>query len=105
MIIYVYVCELVEVDTDSSICCSGIRLEGLVRMALDVSGLNSDVRSVQLHFAFFPYSYFVMWPRGLKDEISSPAQRSGSWVRIPLEAWMFAFVFVLSCVGSKISEQ
>jgi hypothetical protein len=37
---------------------------------------------------------------------SSPAQTLGSWVRIPLEAWMFGCVcsvFVLSCVGSCLA--
>jgi hypothetical protein len=29
------------------------------------------------------------WPRGLKHELSSPAPTLRSWVRIPLEAWMF----------------
>jgi hypothetical protein len=40
-------------------------------------------------------------PRGLRHELSSPAQTLGSWVRIPLEAWMSVCVysaFVLSCV-------
>jgi hypothetical protein len=40
-------------------------------------------------------------PRGLRHELSSPAQTLGSWVRIPLEAWMYVYiysVFVLSCV-------
>jgi hypothetical protein len=43
------------------------------------------------------------WPRGLRHELSSPAQTPGSWVQIPLEAWTFVYfcsVFVLSCVGS-----
>jgi hypothetical protein len=44
------------------------------------------------------------WPRGLRHEMSSPAWTLGSWVRIPLEAWMFAFIqFVLSCVGSGLA--
>jgi hypothetical protein len=41
------------------------------------------------------------WPRGLRRELFSPSQTLGSWVRIPLEAWIFACVyslFVLSCV-------
>jgi hypothetical protein len=40
-------------------------------------------------------------PRGLRHELSSPAQTLGSWVRIPLEAWMSVCiysVFVMSCV-------
>jgi hypothetical protein len=38
-----------------------------------------------------------------KHEPSSPARTLGSWVRIPLEAWMSVCVycvFALSCVGS-----
>jgi hypothetical protein len=41
------------------------------------------------------------WPRGLRHELSSPARTLGSWVRTPLEEWMFACVysmFALSCV-------
>jgi hypothetical protein len=41
------------------------------------------------------------WPRGLRHEPSSPTRTLGSWVRIPLEAWMSVcvyFVFVLFCV-------
>jgi hypothetical protein len=41
------------------------------------------------------------WPRGLRHELSSPAQTLGSWVRIPLRAWIYMCVypvFVLSCV-------
>jgi hypothetical protein len=40
-------------------------------------------------------------PSPRHDELSSPAQTLGSWVRIPLEAWMSVCVysvFVLSCV-------
>jgi hypothetical protein len=43
--------------------------------------------------------------RGLRYGLSSPDQTLGSWVRIPLEAWMLVyvyFVFVLSCVGSGL---
>jgi hypothetical protein len=44
------------------------------------------------------------WPRGLRHEMSSPAWTLGSWVRIPLEAWLFAFIlFVLSCVSSGLA--
>jgi hypothetical protein len=41
------------------------------------------------------------WPRCLRHELSSPARTLGSWVRIPLEAWMSVCVysvFVLSFV-------
>jgi hypothetical protein len=45
-------------------------------------------------------------PRGLRHEPSSSARTLGSWVQIPLKAWMSACiysVFVLSCVGSGLA--
>jgi hypothetical protein len=47
------------------------------------------------------YLFRSQWPRGLRHKPPSPAQTLGSWVRIPLEAWMFVrvySVFVLFCV-------
>jgi hypothetical protein len=41
------------------------------------------------------------WPRCLRREPSSPARTLGSWIRIPLEAWISVCVysvFVLFCV-------
>jgi hypothetical protein len=41
------------------------------------------------------------WPGGLRHELSSLPQTLRSWVRIPLEAWMFVCVYsilVLFCV-------
>jgi hypothetical protein len=49
------------------------------------------------------------WPRGLKHELSSLARTLGSWVRIPLRAWMFGVcmrlfcVCVALCVGSGLA--
>jgi hypothetical protein len=46
------------------------------------------------------------WARVLRHEPSSPARILGSWVRIPLEAWMSVrvhSVFVLSSVGSGLA--
>jgi hypothetical protein len=43
----------------------------------------------------------LQWQRGLRHELSSPAQIMGSWVQIPLEACMSLCVysvFVLFCV-------
>jgi hypothetical protein len=43
--------------------------------------------------------------RGLRHEMSSPAQAVGSWVQTSVEAWMSVCVcsaFVLSCVGSGL---
>jgi hypothetical protein len=33
------------------------------------------------------------WPRSLRNEPSSPARTLGSWVRIPLKAWMSVCVY------------
>jgi hypothetical protein len=41
------------------------------------------------------------WLRGLRHELSSLARTLGSWVRIPLKAWMSMCAFILcllSCV-------
>jgi hypothetical protein len=40
--------------------------------------------------------------RCLRHELSSLAGTLGSWVRIPLKAWMFAYAFIL-CAGSGLS--
>jgi hypothetical protein len=63
-------------------------------------------RKKQAFFLHYLLSFILrrrrsQWPRGLRHELSSPAQTLGSWVRIPLEAWMSVCiytVFVLSCV-------
>jgi hypothetical protein len=39
--------------------------------------------------------------RGLRHEMSSPVQTTGSWVHIPLEIKMSAFL-MLSCVGTGL---
>jgi hypothetical protein len=46
------------------------------------------------------------WPRGLRHELSSLARTLGSWVRIPVEAWMSVCVYsvcVVLCVGSGLA--
>jgi hypothetical protein len=35
------------------------------------------------------------WPRRLRYELSSLARTLGSWVRIPLKAWMSVYAFIL----------
>jgi hypothetical protein len=43
-------------------------------------------------------------PRGIRHEVPSPAQILESQVRIPLEAWISAFIlFVLPCVSSVLA--
>jgi hypothetical protein len=37
------------------------------------------------------------WPRGLRHEMSSPAQTMGLWVQIQLKARMSAFILCLCC--------
>jgi hypothetical protein len=41
------------------------------------------------------------WPRGLRHELSSPAQTLGSWVRIPPEACVYP-AFMLPCVQAAV---
>jgi hypothetical protein len=48
------------------------------------------------------------WPLGLRHELSSLSRTLGSWVRIPLKAWMsvlcaFFCVYVVLCVGSGLA--
>jgi hypothetical protein len=51
-----------------------------------------------------PHSSRSQWPRGLRHEMSSPVRTLGSWVRIPLKAWISAFIlFVMSCVRSGLA--
>jgi hypothetical protein len=45
---------------------------------------------------------WTQWPRDLRFEISSPPQKLGSWVRIPLKAWMFFCVYSV-CIGSDLA--
>jgi hypothetical protein len=54
----------------------------------------SQVLSFSLGHVFVRRS---QWPRGLRHELSSPARALGSWVRIPLKAWMSAFILCLCC--------
>jgi hypothetical protein len=35
----------------------------------------------------------AQWPRGLRHELSWHTQTLGSWVRIPLKAWMSVCLF------------
>jgi hypothetical protein len=52
------------------------------------------------------YTYSrTQWTRGQRHEPSWPARTLGSWVRIPLEAWMSMCVYsvcVRLCVGSDL---
>jgi hypothetical protein len=46
-------------------------------------------------FIGIPKSSRSQWLRGLRHELSSPARTLGSWVQIPLEAWMSVCAFLL----------
>jgi hypothetical protein len=45
----------------------------------------------------------TQWPRGLRHELSSLALTLGSWVRIPLEAWMSVCVYSEFVLGSGLA--
>jgi hypothetical protein len=42
------------------------------------------------------------WPRGVRHELSSFARTLGSWVRIPVEAWMSDCVYFVFVLGSGL---
>jgi hypothetical protein len=45
------------------------------------------------------------WPRGLRHDMFSFARTLGSWVRIPVEVWVFVYVYSVfesSCVCSGL---
>jgi hypothetical protein len=44
------------------------------------------------------------WPRSLRHDLSSPARTLGSWIRIPLEAWMSVCAFIL-CFCCPVCKQ
>jgi hypothetical protein len=71
------------------------------------SGSCVDVVYVLFLFVFIVFRRIIVfcsrsqWPRGLGHKLPSPARTLGSWVQIPLEAFMSVCVysvFVLSCV-------
>jgi hypothetical protein len=60
-----------------------------------------------LHADFFiAYSLNLsrsQWPRCLGHELSSRVQTLGSWVRIPLKAWMSVCVYSVFVLGSGLA--
>jgi hypothetical protein len=61
---------------------------------------SSCLNSLNEHMAFLytnnEHRYIFcrsQWPRSLRYELSSPARTLGSWVRIPLKAWLFVCVY------------
>jgi hypothetical protein len=61
-------------------CC----LPGTLSFLLGYASIN-----VGLLYSYSP----SQWPRGVRHELSLLARTLGSWVRIPLEAWMSACVY------------
>jgi hypothetical protein len=72
--------------------------------SLDSTPHYTQIKKINYSCSIFlpSISVFVnQRPRGLSHELSPLARTLGSWVRIPLKAWMFmcAFIlFVLFCV-------
>jgi hypothetical protein len=65
-----------------------IRLHGVVLNSLSTGSTLSYIRCPDGRSE---------WSRGLRHEISSSTRTLGSWVRIPLEAWMSAFILCFCC--------
>jgi hypothetical protein len=64
-----------------------------------------NLESIKIRTDIYIYRCRSQPPRSLRHEPSSPARTLGSWVRIPLKAWMSVYVysvFILSCVGSGL---
>jgi hypothetical protein len=62
--------------------------------------------STSLILNFYTFKCRSQWSRGLRHELFSPARTLKSWVGIPLEVWMFLYVYsvsVLSCAGSGLA--
>jgi hypothetical protein len=92
------------------------------RTAVAVRVVWSDCRKVdvacrhvwnlRLHFIFYylmrhePYgrrtTVVAVCERALRHELSSPARTLGSWIRIPIKAWMFVCVYSV-CIGSGLA--
>jgi hypothetical protein len=54
--------------------------------------LTLETYPTKLNFFILIEERRSQWPRGLGYELSLPAPALRSWVRIPLEAWMFVCV-------------
>jgi hypothetical protein len=58
-------------------------------------------RSEEYRIVLHMYVLMIMgtkfYSSGSKHELSSPAQALGLWLRIPFEAWLFAFILCLCC--------
>jgi hypothetical protein len=71
-----------------------------VRFSICVSPHQVLNAWTNLYKIWYIYDCRSQRPRGVRHELSSPSQSLGSWVRIPLEAWMSvlcAFILCLFC--------
>jgi hypothetical protein len=59
---------------------------------------SEPFRSIHLTYTAIVSADHSDRPRGLRQEMFTPARTLGSWVRIPLEAWMSVCLF---CVGLR----
>jgi hypothetical protein len=75
-----------------------------VPIGKEVEWIPEPVRTIWRTETSWPYrdSSRSQWPRSLRHELSLPARTLGSWVRIPLKAWMS--VCVVLCVGRGLER-
>jgi hypothetical protein len=87
--------------------CHSTQRRCLVRLSINVTySLNTGHIPLKSERGQWPINLKTKWPRGLRPDPSLPSRTLGLWVRIPLEAYMFVYiysVFVLSCVGSELA--
>jgi hypothetical protein len=91
-----------ELDTSPRSCADFLRnAEVPVPQLRSLLSGGSPRLTCQEIEALYDILCLSQWPRDLRHQLSFPAQTLGSWVRIPIEAWMSVYVysfFVLSCV-------
>jgi hypothetical protein len=92
--------------------CEGsvVRLPTLVEMPMDDEGKAVDggrfMKTTIIFVIKAPVNQLTgrpQRPRSLRHEMSSLARTLGSWVRIPLEAWMSVCVYSVFMLGSGLA--
>jgi hypothetical protein len=74
--------------------------ESFIGPCLYPEGTKMEQWNVKVQFSlYFSFSCRSQRPRGLRHELSSFAPMLGSWVRIPLRAWMFG---VCVCARARL---
>jgi hypothetical protein len=110
-------CHISEESTHQSECLLITHMvSGTIKRKQAIQYGWIPIKEVILFYSWLPLEFsdncesgtkrLSQWPHGLRHEMSSPDQTLGSWVRIPLEAWMSVCVFsvcAVLCAGSGLA--